>query len=542
MHDFGDADHEHTGDGILLFKELGRLAYSTVASRELTTVTSVGIDVGSATTHLIFSRLALRRAQEGAVSRYRVVHRETLARSPIALTPYAAGEQIDAAALAEILAAGYRAAGLREDEVETGALITTGAAATRTNAAAISALLAEQSGKFVSAVAGPHLEALLAAHGSGAVTRSAMDQSTLLHLDIGGATSKISIVQQGAVVETVALDVGGRLVACDDADRVTRLEPAGSRAAEALGLPLALGLTLRSADRALLAERLADVLGRLIERRPLDVFGESLYVTEPLRYDGPIDGLTCSGGVGEYVYGDEQRDFGDLGRFLGAALRRRFIDPSFPYPLLPVDERIRATVIGAAQYTLQVSGRSIHVPRLDLLPLRNLPVVALSLPDEPFEPGLVADAITSGLRQADLVDGAQPLALALRWAYEPASELLRGLAERRVPGASALYRRVEPEYALLHAVATGIARALPQTLARHQPLVVVCDNDVGSLLGRLLCDEIAPGADVACLDEVELDRFDYIDVGELLPDRPAVPVVVKSLVFGSGRNQHHHHA
>jgi ethanolamine utilization protein EutA (predicted chaperonin) len=82
--------------------------------------------------------------------------------------------------------------------------------------------------------------------------------------------------------------------------------------------------------------------------------------------------------------------------------------------------------------------------------------------------------------------------------------------------------------------------ALPETLARRQPLVVVCDNDVGSLLGRLLAEQVAPGAEIICLDEIELGPFDYVDVGERLPDRAAVPVVVKSLVFGSGRNQHHH--
>ncbi|HEY7066390.1 MAG TPA: ethanolamine ammonia-lyase reactivating factor EutA [Chloroflexota bacterium] len=540
MHDFGDGDHEHLADGLILFKEIGRAAYTTISSRELTQVTSVGIDVGSATAHLVFSRLALRRQQAGLASRYQVVHRETLARSPIALTPYAAGDAIDAAALNEVLAAAFREAGLTPESVDTGALVITGAAAERANAAAIAALFAAQSGKFVTAVAGPHLEALLAAHGSGAVVRSAAEEQTLLHLDVGGATSKLSVVQAGTVVESVALGVGARLVACDAAGRVTRLEPAGARAAEALGRPLALGDALDAAGRAALAERLADALFQALERRPLDAFAQSLLVTDPLRYDGPIDAITCSGGVAEYVYEQETRDFGDLGPYLGAAIRRRLAAPGFPLPLAPVDERIRATVIGAAQYTLQVSGKSIHVSRPGLLPLRSLPVIAPALPDGPATADEVADAVRAALRQHDLTDGGQPLAVAFKWAHEPYSELLRGLAERRVPGASALYRRLEPEHGLLHALAEGIAAALPETLARRQPLVVVCDNDVGSLLGRLLADAVAPGADVACLDEIELGPFDYIDVGEPLPDRAAVPVVVKSLVFGTGRNLHHH--
>jgi ethanolamine utilization protein EutA len=541
MHDFGDGDHEHLADGLILFKEVGRAAYVTVAARELTHVTSVGVDVGSATAHLVFSRLALRRQQVEAGTRYRVVHRETLARSPVALTPYRQGDEIDAAALGEVVAAAFRAADLTPDSVDTGALVITGAAASRANAAAIADLFAAQSGKFVAATAGPYLEALLAAHGSGAVARSAQDGTTLLHLDVGGATSKLSVVRAGEVVESMAIEVGARLIARDAAGRVTRLEPAGARAAAAaLGRPLALGDALDAVARAAIAERLADALFRVVERRPLDAFAEELLVTPSLRYDGPIDAVTCSGGVAEYVYEQETQDFGDLGLALGAAIRRRLLAAGFPWPLAPVDERIRATVIGAAQYTLQVSGRSIYVARPALLPLRSLPVVALAVPADSLAGAALADAIRAALRQHDLVDGAQPLAVALRWEHQPYSELLRGLAERRVPGAGALYRRLEPEHRLLRGVAEALAAALPETLARRQPLVVVCDNDVGSLLGRLLAEEVAPGADVVCLDEIALGPFDYIDVGEPLPDRPAVPVVVKSLVFGTGRNVHGH--
>jgi len=545
MHDFGDDDHIHAADGLILFKELGRAAYATVAASELTRVTSAGIDVGSATTHLIFSRLDLRRQQVGLASRYRVVHRDTFARSPIALTPYRPDGLVDAEALQEIFAAAFQAADCSPETIDTGALVITGAAASRENAAAIAGLFSAQSGKFVSATAGPHLEALMAAYGSGAVARSAAEARTLLHVDVGGATTKLCVVQQGTVLESMALDVGGRLVVCDAAGRVTRLEPAGALAAEALGRPLALGDPLDAAGRQALAERLIDALfqvpqlSRLGQWGLLDPFTERLLVTEPLRYDGPIDVMTCSGGVAEYVYERETSDFGDLGPYLGAAIRRRVSSPTFPIPLAPVDERIRATVIGAGQYTLQVSGRSIHVPRPDLLPLRSVPVLALALPNEGVTADGVQALIEAALRQHDLADGEQPLAIAFRWEHEPISELLRGLAERRVPGATALYRRVEPEHALLRAVAAGIVGALPRTLERRQPLVVVCDNDVGSLLGRILAEDLAPGADVVCLDEIELGAFDYIDVGEQLPNRPAVPVVVKSLVFGGGHRGHH---
>jgi len=465
-----------------------------------------------------------------------------LARPPIALTPYRPDGEIDAAGVGALVAAAYGDAGLTPDEVDSGALIVTGAAATRANAAAVAGAVAADSGKFVCAAAGPQLEALLAAHGSGAVALSAVEEQTLLHLDVGGATSKLSVVQGGAVLDSMALEVGARLVVCDDSGRVTRLEPAGARAAAALGLALEVGTPLDDAGRRAIAERLAAALLAVVERRTDDALAESLRITPPLDYDGPVDALTCSGGVAEYVYEQEQRGFGDLGVYLGAALRQRLAAPGLGLPLTPVDERIRATVIGASQYTLQVSGRSIYVAQPGLLPLRSLPVAVPTLPDTPPSADEAEAAVRAALARHDLVDGEQPFALAFRWAHEPYSELLRGLAERRVPGASALYRRVEPEHGWLRGLAEGIARALPATVAGREPLVVVCDNDVGSLLGRLLAEEVAPGARVVCLDEIELNAFDYIDVGEPLAGRQAVPVVVKSLVFGSGRNAHHHAA
>src|SRR5262249_57174654 len=142
-----------------------------------------------------------------------------------------------------------------------------GAAATRANAAAVAGAAAADSGKFVCATAGPHLEALLAAHGSGAVARSATEEQTLLHLDVGGATSKLSVVQGGAVLESAALEVGARLVACDESGRISRLESAGARAAAAIGLTLAVGSPIDDAGRRAIAERLAHALMAVVLRR-----------------------------------------------------------------------------------------------------------------------------------------------------------------------------------------------------------------------------------------------------------------------------------
>ena len=136
--------------------------------RTTSTLTTVGIDIGSSGTQVIFSRVHLRRLAEDLTSRYYVVSRETLFQSPVALTPYQSEERIDDQKLGVIIDDAYVAAGLSPDQIDTGVVILTGEALRRDNAQGIAEILSEQGGEFVTATAGHHMEAMLAAYGSGA--------------------------------------------------------------------------------------------------------------------------------------------------------------------------------------------------------------------------------------------------------------------------------------------------------------------------------------------------------------------------------------
>src|SRR5579862_2686160 len=92
---------------------------------------------------------------------------------------------------------------------------------------------------------------------------------------------------------------------------------------------------------------------------------------------GSIADVSFSGGVSEYIYGGEAKAFGDIGPQLAAALRTRLKD--WGPQLVRPEARIRATVIGASQYTMQVSGSTIFVAPMETLPLRNVPVIAPAL-------------------------------------------------------------------------------------------------------------------------------------------------------------------
>src|SRR4249919_3835031 len=103
--------------GRIFFSSTGR----TLAEEDELCVLSVGVDIGSSTSHLVFSRIVLERLD----SRYVVTERESFFQSDILLTPYAAEDTIDAEALGAFIARQYRDAKVDPDEIDAGALILT---------------------------------------------------------------------------------------------------------------------------------------------------------------------------------------------------------------------------------------------------------------------------------------------------------------------------------------------------------------------------------------------------------------------------------
>jgi ethanolamine utilization protein EutA len=475
-------------------------------------LTTVGIDIGSSTSHLIFSRLKLRRLGQNLSTRYVVISREVLHASPIMLTPYNPDYTIDADTLQRFIHEAYEAAGLTPGDVDTGAVILTGEAVKRTNARAIADLFASETGKFVCVSAGHNLEAVMAAHGSGAAALSRNPDRLVMNVDVGGGTSKLALVRHGEVLETSSINVGGRLVALDEDRRVTRIEPAARMVAEAVGAELHLDEKLSEDDARKIADKLADCLMEAVRREPLSPLAEQLMVTPSLVSSEPAEALTFSGGVSEYLYEREQRDFGDLAIPLATAIRARIEAGRLPAPLQSAGERIRATVIGASQFTVQVSGNTINISDPGLLPLHNIQVLYPRLPArEELRPDEISTAIQESFRRFDLEEGEQPVALAIDWHGRPAYPLLRSVAE-------------------------GIAQGLPKTIAAGMPVTLVFQHDVGKLIGYILRDDLKISNEVISIDNVDVKEFDFIDIGEIIYPARAVPVVIKSLVFPHGHD------
>lgn len=496
------ADHDH--DVI----ELGPLEQNPIWIQDHVTLTSVGIDIGSSGTQVIFSRINLRRLGEDLSSRYFVVSRETLYQSPVALTPYRSQEQIDQLVLGEIIDDAYNQAGISPADIDTGAVILTGEALRRHNAEAISAILSEQGGEFVCATAGHHMESMLAAFGSGAARISVETGIRILNIDIGGGTTKLAIVQNGQVIQSAALHLGGRLQVVDSDNRITRLEPAGYKHALRAGFDWSLGQKIERIEMENVAETMADRLINILLDNASQQEIEDLYLTDPISSFSQIGGVLFSGGVAEYVYQREEQDFGDMGKLLGTAIRAKIEANKITLPLLPAGECIRATALGASEYSVQLSGNTIYISnRSALLPRKNLQVLQ---PNYVFEKHinseLLAEAISTHIKSFDIQEGDQEIALAFRWQGDPS------------------HQRVS-------AFAKGIVQALPNSVKNSTALYIVLDGDLAQTLGNLLKTELKLNNEILVIDGVMLTDFDYIDLGKIRMPSFTVPVSVKSLVF-----------
>jgi ethanolamine utilization protein EutA len=516
----GDADHDHDH-----FDVDGPIEENPLWIQDHVTLVSVGIDIGSSGTQVIFSRINLRRLGEDLSSRYYVVSRETVFQSEVMLTPYQSEERIDDRKLGEIIDAAYAAARMHPDDIDTGVVILTGEALRRENARGIAGILAEQGGEFVCATAGHHMEAMLAAYGSGAARVSHDEDKRVLNVDMGGGTTKLAVVEKGKVVATAAIHIGGRLQVVDEAHRIVRLDPAGQYHAERAGFSWERGETADPAAMDQVAEGMADALVTALTADPLPHDIEHLYLTDPISDLGHIDGVMFSGGVGEYIYGRESRDFGDMGRRLGRAVRARLDAGALPWPLLPAGECIRATALGASEYTVQLSGNTSYISDpAALLPRRNLQVLQPPFAcEETVDAAKLADAIRAHREAFVAGELGNDIALALRWRGAPSYERIRAFAE-------------------------GIQNGMADLIGEGRPLYIMLDGDVAQTLGAVLREELKVESDILSIDGVLLWDFDYIDLGRIRMPSNTVPVTIKSLIFSEDPRQphgrhllHHHH-
>jgi ethanolamine utilization protein EutA len=468
-------------------------------------ILSVGIDIGTSTSQLVFSRLRLANtAPPFAVPKMAIVEKTLVYKGAVYFTPLSSPEEIDAPALCRAIRAEYGKAGVKPGEVATGAVIITGDTARKRNADEVLHLLGDLAGEFVVVTAGPDLESVLSGRGAGADSLSERERATVANLDIGGGTTNISIFRAGELLAVSCLDIGGRLIkirqgridyvygkikALADRQRIFLRE--GAKAEEA---------TLRKVCAAMAA-----LLEGLFGLREKDDILPTFFTgaSKDIQAAFPVDIVTFSGGVGECMYKKEPDGpfaFGDIGALLAQEMRKSLFYGGFR--VFSPEETIRATVVGAGMYTTEVSGSTIAFDR-SALPAKNMPVLKLSAAEEEEE--RIVGAIREKALLYKTADGFARFALSLS-------------GEKYL-----CFSAVQKLAALLLAGTRG-------TLKPGLPLAVVLEKDIAQALGNAIRVK-APAIPLICIDGINPGEGDYIDIGAPVGGGRVLPVVVKTLAF-----------
>lgn len=468
---------------------------------------SVGIDIGTTTTQVVFSRLALAdSARPGFIPRVEIMRRELHYQSPIVFTPLLDADTIDARRLADLVRQEYQRAGLSPAQVETGAAIITGETARKKNADEILTAIAGLAGDFVVTVAGPHVESMIAGRGSGAAAYSKRHYTTVTNIDIGGGSSNSAVFSQGEMLAAAAMSYGGRVLEINrENGRIRQISPPARVLLAHLGLRLEVGDAPDMPTLQRLAGCMADLTVELIEGAASPL-AQKLYLTAPSPVSGRGKAIMFSGGIGYYYYEPLRLDtladvtvHEDVGPLLAQSLVH---NPQLQaYEVIRPAETLRATVLGASSQLLTLSGSTIWAES-NLLPLKNVPVVRVSL-GEDWAPGAFQQAAAAALQRWDLGMGdtyVLDLQLASELDYPRLVQAARGLAD--------------------------FASGLPA----GRPLLVVVQRDYAQALGQTI-KSILPALPLIVIDQVGLEEGDFVDIGLPVLDNRVVPLMVKTLIF-----------
>lgn len=469
---------------------------------------SVGVDVGTTTTQIIFSRLNLMDvARAGQIPRINITDRKVIYQSPIVFTPFVDAQTIDAVKLQEIVSREYASAGVDPSQVETGAVIITGETAKKQNADEILRALSGLAGDFVVSVAGPNVESLIAGKGAGAAQYSQTNYATVTNVDIGGGSANSATFRSGNLIGAAAMNYGGRILEVEHANGCVRhiAEPAKRILAD-IGLNLDVGDSPSLEDLRRFTDRIADLTVELIEGTSSSL-AQNIYLTAPVGVSGKGSILMFSGGVGHYYYNpipihsvSDVTRHDDVGPLLAESLRTHGTLNS--YQIVPPAETLRATVLGASTQTVTLSGSTIWAER-EILPLKNVPVIRPILRAE-LDPISISKSISETVTRWDVDLSTDPFAVAL--------ELDRSL-----------------DYESLTQLANGL-KEFSESLPSERPLIVIIERDYAQALGQTV-KGLAPSRALLVIDQVGLSEGDYIDIGTPLMDGRVVPLSVKTLIF-----------
>ncbi|MCR1955105.1 ethanolamine ammonia-lyase reactivating factor EutA [Clostridioides mangenotii] len=470
---------------------------------------SVGIDIGTSTTQLIFSKLTVENtASNFSVPRISIVDKEIIYKSHVYFTPLISATEINGEEIKAIVESEYKKANIDKDDIQTGAVIITGETARKENANDVLHALSGFAGDFVVATAGPDLESIISGKGAGAHIYSKEHSTTVVNIDIGGGTSNLSLFKRGEVVDTGCLDIGGRLIKIDVTSKeVTYISPKIEKIIDDNNLNILVGTKITIEKVEPIVNIMKDIIVESIGLKKKSELFDFMVTNKSISLNEDIKNVSFSGGVADYIYYEGSIDdyfkYGDLGILLGQAIKNceELKNINVIKPL----ETIRATVVGAGSHTTEVSGSTITYTN-DAFPIKNLPILKLSLEDENGGSNDISKAIKNKLNWFKLKNDLQKIAIAFNGQKNPSFEKVM-------------------EYA------RGIVEGMSEIVEKKLPFIVIVENDMAKVLGQSIYALLDYKTDIVCLDSIKVENGDYIDIGKPIADGKVLPVVIKTLVF-----------
>ena len=476
-----------------------------------TAILSVGIDVGTSTNQVVFSKLQMDNAGGYfSVPRVAIVDKEVVYKSEVYMTPLKTDVLIDTEALRDIVAAEFRKAGYRPEDTDSGAVIITGESARKENSDAVLKSLSDFAGDFVVSAAGPDMESLIAGKGSGAWQYSMDHHCRVANLDIGGGTTNVVLFEDGETLARGCLDIGGRLICMNPQGIITKVSPAAAVMAQAAGVSVSVGDRCDELKLTAVTRQMAAALNAYLGVGTKDIDAILRQIKTPGSSDFPVpekvQAVFFSGGVADLIY-HESADtwaYGDIGVLLGRAIResRLFTD----FQKMEPGETIRATVVGAGTYTTTISGSTITYSD-DIFPLKNIPVIKL---DEE-------------LQEACFAGETEPVIRRIQWVLGQNDEEHFILA---MPG------KRNPGYMEMKRAAASIRQIMDRVQPPGEPILLVIESDIAKAMGQMIRQQPDLKRQVVAIDSIHVEDGEYVDMGKPMMNGMVIPVVVKTLIFG----------
>lgn len=470
---------------------------------------SVGIDIGTSTTQLIFSKLIVENmASSFSVPRISIVDKEIIYKSEVYFTPLISNTEIDRDKIKELVELEYKKANICKSDIQTGAVIITGETARKENANDVLHSLSGFAGDFVVATAGPDLESIISGKGAGAHIYSKEHSTSVVNLDIGGGTTNLALFKRGEVCDTGCLDIGGRLIKIDKSTKeIIYISPKIKDIIKNNNLNLDLGTIATVENLKPVIDMMVKLLLESVGIRPKSELFDYIVTNKNIKLDEDIKCISFSGGVADYVYYNGEIDdyfkYGDIGILLGQAIKN--CEKFKNLKIIRSMETIRATVVGAGSHTTEVSGSTITYTS-ESFPLKNLPVLKLSKEDEMGDSQHISKAIKNKLNWFKLENDLQNIVIAIEG-------------------------KSNPSFSDIQTYADGLVDGMQEIIDRDLEFIVIVECDMAKVLGQSMYSKLNFKKNLICLDSVKVENGDYIDIGKPIAQGQVLPVVIKTLVF-----------